>query len=142
VDSVGKEVADRIIPRSPAHGAQDNYTTITEFLRDVRGKIGDASTGRKLHPLRLEDKRTGQTYELHLTAKRVAEPVPGERVPGKRTFTDRLSALLSKINSFNLTHLTPEHCFDLVGFLSDPSKGLGKPGWAAGSVGTYTEAAI
>ncbi|WP_446689109.1 WXG100-like domain-containing protein [Saccharopolyspora phatthalungensis] len=85
--SLGAEQADRLLPSSARDTAHDNYREVERFLSNVQAKMGDAANGGASTPLRLEDRFSGRTYELHVGAKLRSEPVAegithGELVTG------------------------------------------------------------
>ncbi|EQD82669.1 hypothetical protein N599_29395 [Saccharopolyspora erythraea D] len=76
VNHLGSKLADQVLPRSAQDTGHPNYPDVAGFLSNVQAKLGDVENGGASTTLRIEDRRRkGHTYELHVDAELLSEPV-------------------------------------------------------------------
>ncbi|MGZ3146417.1 hypothetical protein ACVDFE_31370 [Lentzea chajnantorensis] len=106
--SLGPKRARRLIPLSPLSTGHDNYAAISSWLSDAQTTLEDSARGGVPQPLRLEDRTTGETYDVVMTNELLDRPVFAGLEHGGVKQTRGTTTLGSRVRTFTRTLLRLE----------------------------------
>ncbi|MEV6231383.1 DnaJ domain-containing protein, partial [Saccharopolyspora shandongensis] len=131
VRRLGQERADRLLPPSSLQTEHDNSGEVERYLSQFQASLGDLANGGTGTPLRLQDRITGETYELRVDAELLSTPTPNGIKHGrltrftKATFQESSSRKVTRVLAEMFTVLLPAGMFQNDSAVADAAA---KPG--------------
>ncbi|MEU6264562.1 hypothetical protein [Saccharopolyspora shandongensis] len=141
VQRLGQERADLLLPSFSLATEHDNPSEVKRYLSHVQASLGDLANGGTGTPLRLQDRITGETYELRVDAELLSTPTPAGIKHGgltratKATFQESSSRKFTRVLAEFFTVLLPTGTFQNESAVADAAAKPGDHGAAYANLG-------
>ncbi|MEU3771109.1 hypothetical protein AB0E55_39120, partial [Amycolatopsis keratiniphila] len=140
-NALTKERADQLLNSAASDTGHDNHSAIVRFLSDFQASMADLVNGGVSAGLRLDDRLSGQTYDLIVEARPKSAPKPVGVVHGELTKTSVASVWAATTRSVKrsfaelMTVPAGAMMFQSESDVQEAQQNPGKHGAPAGTLG-------